>query len=39
MAVYSKDGSKPRELVQSEIDMYRQGLKITQPFTPEIWNT
>lgn len=35
MAVYSKDGTKPREFVQTEIDIYREGLKITQPFTPE----
>jgi ABC-type nitrate/sulfonate/bicarbonate transport system substrate-binding protein len=35
MAVYSKDGTKPREFVQSEINIYREGLKITQPFTPE----
>jgi ABC-type nitrate/sulfonate/bicarbonate transport system substrate-binding protein len=35
MAVYSKDGTKPREIVQNEIDIYREGLKITQPFTPE----
>jgi ABC-type nitrate/sulfonate/bicarbonate transport system substrate-binding protein len=35
MAVYSKDGTKPREVVQSEIDIYREGLKITQSFTPE----
>ena len=35
MAVYSKDGTKPREFVQNEIDIYREGLKISQPFTPE----
>ena len=35
MAVYSKDGTKPREAVQKEIDIYREGLKIIQPFTPE----
>jgi len=35
MAVYSKDGTKPREAVQSEIDIYREALKITKPFTPE----
>src|SRR5215468_4084811 len=35
MAVYSKDGTKPRETVQSEIDIYREALKITKPFTPE----
>jgi NitT/TauT family transport system substrate-binding protein len=35
MAVYSKDGTKPREFVQKEIDIYREGLKITQAFTPE----
>ena len=35
MAVYSKDGTKPRDAVQKEIDIYREALKITQPFTPE----
>src|SRR5499426_2060746 len=35
MAVYSKDGTKPRDAVQSEIDIYREALKITKPFTPE----
>lgn len=35
MAVYSKDGTKPREVVQNEIDIYREALKITKAFTPE----
>lgn len=35
MAVYSKDGTKPREFVQKEIDVYRDSLKITQSFTPD----
>jgi ABC-type nitrate/sulfonate/bicarbonate transport system substrate-binding protein len=35
MAVYSKDGTKPREAVQNEIDIYREALKITKAFTPE----
>jgi ABC-type nitrate/sulfonate/bicarbonate transport system substrate-binding protein len=35
MTVYSKDGTKPRDLVQKEIDIYRDSLKITQSFTPE----
>lgn len=35
MAVYSKDGTKPREAVQNEIDIYREALKISQLFTPE----
>ena len=35
MAVYSKDGTKPRDAVQKEIDIYREALKITKPFTPE----
>ena len=35
MAVYSKDGTKPRETVQYEIDIYREALKITKPLTPE----
>jgi ABC-type nitrate/sulfonate/bicarbonate transport system substrate-binding protein len=35
MTVYSKDGTKPHEFVQNEIDIYREGLKITQSFTPE----
>lgn len=35
MAVYSKDGTKPHELVQNEIDIYRESLKMPQAFTPE----
>jgi NitT/TauT family transport system substrate-binding protein len=35
MAVYSKDGTKPREAVQHEIDVYREALKITKPLTPD----
>jgi len=35
MAVYSKDGTKPREAVQHEIDIYREALKITKPLTPD----
>ena len=35
MAVYSKDGTKPREAVQHEIDIYREALKITKTLTPE----
>jgi ABC-type nitrate/sulfonate/bicarbonate transport system substrate-binding protein len=35
MAVYSKDGTKPHDLVQNEIDIYRESLKMTQAFTPE----
>lgn len=35
MAVYSKDGTKPREAVQQEIDIYREALKISKAFTPE----
>jgi len=35
MAVYSKDGTKPREAVQHEIDIYREALKITKQLTPE----
>jgi len=35
MAVYSKDGTKPADAVQNEIDIYREALKISQPFTPE----
>jgi hypothetical protein len=35
MAVYSKDGTKPRDAVQKEIDIYREALKITKPLTPE----
>jgi len=35
MAVYSRDGTKPREAVQHEIDIYREALKITKPLTPE----
>ncbi len=35
MVVYSKDGTKPREAVQHEIDIYREALKITKPLIPE----
>ena len=35
MAVYTKDGTKPRDAVQKEIDIYREALKIPKPFTPE----
>jgi len=35
MAVYSKDGTKPREAVQHEIDIYREALKITKQLMPE----
>ena len=35
IAVYSKDGTKPADAVQNEIDIYREALKISQPFTPE----
>ena len=35
MGVYSNDGTKPREAVQQEIDIYREALKITKAFTPE----
>jgi ABC-type nitrate/sulfonate/bicarbonate transport system substrate-binding protein len=35
MAVYNKDGTKARDAVQSEIDIYREALKISKPFTPE----
>ena len=35
MAVYSRDGTKPREAVQHEIDIYREALKITKPLIPE----
>jgi ABC-type nitrate/sulfonate/bicarbonate transport system substrate-binding protein len=35
MEVYSKDGTKPRQAVQNEIDIYREALKITKPLTPE----
>ena len=35
MVVYSKDGTKPREAVQHEIDIYREALKITKQLMPE----
>jgi ABC-type nitrate/sulfonate/bicarbonate transport system substrate-binding protein len=35
MEVYSKDGTKPRQAVQKEIDIYREALKVTKPLTPE----
>jgi NitT/TauT family transport system substrate-binding protein len=35
MLSYSKDGTKPRKLVEREIEIYRESLKITKPFTPD----
>jgi ABC-type nitrate/sulfonate/bicarbonate transport system substrate-binding protein len=35
MQSYSKDGTKPRKLVEKEIEIYREALKIARPFTPD----
>jgi ABC-type nitrate/sulfonate/bicarbonate transport system substrate-binding protein len=35
MLSYSKDGSKPRKLVEREIEIYRETLKVAKPFTPD----
>ena len=35
MAVYTKDGTKAREAVRKDIDIYREAIKIPKPFTPE----
>ncbi len=35
MLSYSKDGTKPRKLVEREIEIYRESLKITKAFTPD----
>ena len=32
---YSKDGTKPRAAVEKEIEIYRETLKISKPFTPD----
>jgi NitT/TauT family transport system substrate-binding protein len=35
MQSYSKDGTKPRKLVEREIEIYRESLKIAKQFTPD----
>jgi ABC-type nitrate/sulfonate/bicarbonate transport system substrate-binding protein len=35
MLSYSKDGTKPRKLVEREIEIYRESLKIVKTFTPD----
>ena len=35
MLSYSKDGTKPRKLVEREIEIYRETLKIAKQFTPD----
>jgi ABC-type nitrate/sulfonate/bicarbonate transport system substrate-binding protein len=35
MLSYSKDGTKPRKLVEREIEIYRESLKVAKPFTPD----
>ena len=35
MLGYSKDGTKPRAAVEKEIEIYRETLKVTKPFTPD----
>jgi len=36
LAALSHDGTKPREAVQREIEIYRETLKIAKSFTPEV---
>jgi ABC-type nitrate/sulfonate/bicarbonate transport system substrate-binding protein len=35
MKSYSKDGTKPRQLVEREIEIYREALKVAKQFTPD----
>jgi len=35
MPAYSKDGTKPRNAVEREIEIYRETLKIAKTFTPD----
>jgi ABC-type nitrate/sulfonate/bicarbonate transport system substrate-binding protein len=35
MLSYSKDGTKPRKLVEREIEIYRESLKVSKSFTPD----
>lgn len=35
LAAYSRDGTKPRKAVESEIEIYRETLQVTKAFTPE----
>ena len=35
MPAFSKDGTKPRNAVEREIEIYRETLKITKTFTPD----
>jgi hypothetical protein len=35
MLSYSKDGGKPRKLVEREIEIYRETLKVAKPLTPD----
>jgi hypothetical protein len=35
MPAYSKDGTKPRNAVEREIEIYRESLKIAKTFTPD----
>jgi NitT/TauT family transport system substrate-binding protein len=35
LAAYSRDGTKPRKAVESEIEIYRETLQVTKVFMPE----
>jgi ABC-type nitrate/sulfonate/bicarbonate transport system substrate-binding protein len=35
LTAYSRDGTKPRKAVESEIEIYRETLQVTKAFTPE----
>ena len=35
LAVYSRDGTKPRKAVEREIEIYRETLQVAKAFTPE----
>jgi hypothetical protein len=35
LLAYSKDGTKPRNAVEREIEIYREALKIAKTFTPD----
>ena len=35
LAAYSRDGTKPRKAVESEIEIYRETLQVTKAFMPE----
>ena len=35
LTAYSRDGTKPRKAVESEIEIYRETLQISKAFTPD----